>query len=92
MKAEVGQPRILVLSDDAISREISTGKGSEAEELVMLHRSGESRFIFQRAGRRTMTAGADLLTIVHLLEEILDHLPSEARHFFAGSIRSTKGY
>lgn len=63
---------------------------TDPRELVTLHRSGESRFIFQRAGRRTISAGADLLTVLHLLEEILEHMPSEAKPFFKDSLFATQ--
>ncbi len=46
-------------------------ENAEADDITTLHRSGESRYIFQRAGRRTIAAANDELTLVHLLEEIL---------------------
>jgi hypothetical protein len=77
---------ILQMSDDEITnsrRSIrrTLREGGETNELVTLHRSGEARFIFQRAGRRTISAGEDQLTIVHLLEELLEHMPREAGGF-----------
>lgn len=82
---------LLQMSDDEITKarralRQSLREGVEAEELVTLHRSGESRFIFQRAGRRTIDAGEDRLTMVHLLAEILQHMPSEAKPFLKTSL------
>jgi hypothetical protein len=86
---------VLKMTDEEITNARRTLRRSLREktdptELVTLHRSGESRFIFQRAGRRTIDAGADLLTVVHLLEEILEHMPSEAKPFFKTSLAAKK--
>jgi hypothetical protein len=86
---------VLQMLDDKITKarrglRHSLRGGSERKEFVTLHRSGESRFIFQRAGRRTINAGADQLTMLHLLEEILEHMPSEAKPFFRDSLFATQ--
>jgi hypothetical protein len=52
---------------------------ASADEITMLHRSGESRFIFQRAGRRTIEADTVQLTLRHLFEEIVQHMPVDAQ-------------
>lgn len=57
-------------------------QGGESKEMTTLHRSGESRYIFQRAGRRTVQDGSDQLSLLHLLEEILQHMPVDAKPFF----------
>jgi len=87
---------ILEMSDDEITsarrslrRKLREAK--EPTELVALHRSGEARFVFQRAGRRTFEGGTERLTIVHLLQEILEHIPSDAQSMFKTRINcSTK--
>jgi hypothetical protein len=53
-----------------------------AHDLGLLHRTAESRFMFQRAGRRARKLGASELTLFHLFLEILENLPAEARPFF----------
>jgi hypothetical protein len=52
------------------------------QDLKMLHRAPESRFMFQRAGRRAQNDGASELTLLYILTEILENLPAEARSFF----------
>ena len=52
---------------------------AEPTELIGLHRSGESRFIFQRAGKRPVEDGTDRLTLLHLFEEILQQMPVDAQ-------------
>src|ERR1043166_323451 len=87
---------ILEMSDDeitnarrAVRRTLREAKAPR--ELVGLHRSGESRFVFQRAGRRTISAGEDLLTISHLLAELLEQMPPDAQPFFKSKVgRITK--
>ena len=66
-------------------------KDAEPTELCMLHRSPESRFIFQRAGRRALNEGASEVTLAHLFAEILDNLPEEAKPFFKGQRTSSHG-
>lgn len=78
---------VLKLSDDEITKGRRAlrrflHENAEADEITTLHRSGESRYIFQRAGRRTIAGANDELTLVHLLEEILEHMPSAAKPFF----------
>lgn len=51
-------------------------------EMRGLHRSEASRDLFQDAARRAFEDGSDELTVVHLLEELLDNLPDEAVPFF----------
>ena len=53
-----------------------------AHDLGLLHRTAESRFMFQRAGRRARNVGAPELTLFHLFVEILENLPAKARPFF----------
>ena len=53
-----------------------------AHDLGLLHRTPESRFLFQRAGRRAKTDGASELTLFYLFVEMLENLPAEARPFF----------
>jgi len=83
---------ILEMSDDEITNARRAVRRTLREaktpmEMIALHRSGESRFMFQRAGRRTLEAGAARLTIVHLFEEILEHLPTDAQAFLKSPVR-----
>jgi ATP-dependent Clp protease ATP-binding subunit ClpC len=48
----------------------------------MLHRSKESRYLFQEAGKQAIEEGSEELTLVHLLRQIMEHLPGEAFAFF----------
>ncbi len=85
---------VLQMSDDEITAARRGLRASLREqgnpvETTALHRSGESRFIFQRAGRRTIKADADYLTVAHLLEEIIEHMPVIARPFFKSAPAST---
>jgi len=74
---------VLQMSDDDITsarRKLRTLlHRNDSDELTMLHRSGESRYIFQRAGRRTIEAGRDQLNLRDVFDEILDHMPPDAR-------------
>ena len=76
---------VLRMSDDDITsarRKLRTLlHRNDAEGLTMLHRSGESRYIFQRAGRRTIEAGREQLNLRDVFEEILDHMPPDAKQF-----------
>jgi len=53
----------------------------EAGPVHMLHRSGASRYLFQKAGRRAHKLGSDELTLVHLFEELMSDLPPDASPF-----------
>lgn len=57
-------------------------ESGEPGQMRMLHRSEESRDLFQEAARRAIEAGSDELTLVHLLEAIMDSLPRDASPFF----------
>ncbi|MDI6763300.1 MAG: ATP-dependent Clp protease ATP-binding subunit [Thermodesulfobacteriota bacterium] len=48
----------------------------------MLHRSKESRYLFQEAGKQALEEGSEELTLVHLLRQIMEHLPDETSTFF----------
>jgi len=50
--------------------------------LRMLHRSQASRILFNLAVQRAIEEGSDELTLVHLLEELLEHLPNGAMRDF----------
>lgn len=77
---------ILQMSNDEITtarhrlRQRLRETGTPAE-ISTLHRSGESRFIFQRVGRLVSKSGTSEMTLAHLLAEILEHLPPEAYPF-----------
>lgn len=58
--------------------------GGEPQLIQRLHRSGESRYLFQKATWRAIKAEEYELTLVHLLAELLANLPEEAESFFAG--------
>lgn len=82
---------ILEMSDDEItsarrSLRRTLREAKEPMGLVALHRSGEARFVFQRAGRRTFEGGTERLTIVHLLQEVLEHMPTDAQAFFKNRV------
>jgi hypothetical protein len=78
------------LTDDQVTaarRAIRKTLRSEGEmtDFTFLHRSPESRFVFQRAGRRTAEAGDAEMTLFHLFCEILSNLPAEAKPHFPGA-------
>ena len=58
------------------------GQREGAQDTGLLHRTAESRFMFQRAARRAKSDGASELTLFYLLIEMLENLPVEARPFF----------
>jgi hypothetical protein len=60
----------------------SIRQNTEALDLEMLHRSPESRFMFQRAGRRAHNDGADEVDLYYVFAEVLESVPEEARGFF----------
>jgi len=52
-------------------------KDVESHETVMLHRSGKSRFIFQRAARAAFGRGQEGLALFDLFEQIITYMPTE---------------
>jgi hypothetical protein len=56
-------------------------------DFTMLHRSPESRFLFQRAGRRAENDGASELTLFYIFIEMFENLPAEAAPFFPSSAK-----
>jgi hypothetical protein len=60
----------------------SIRQNTEAVELEMLHRSPESRFMFQRAYRRAHNDGVNEVDLYYVFAEVLESMPEEARVFF----------
>ncbi len=64
-------------------------RGEGKVEFTMLHRAPESRFMFQRAGRRAENDGASEVTLFHIFIELLENLPAEAMPFFPSWAKKT---
>lgn len=58
--------------------------GGEPLPIHHLHRSGESRYLFQKAAWLAIKAESDELNLTHLLNELLTNLPEDAIPFFVG--------
>ena len=61
----------------AIRRELtkSMRRVSHITDPILLHRSSESRALFQDASRRAADSGHDTINLVHLLEALLERMP-----------------
>lgn len=83
---------LLKMSDDEVT---SARRGlrnalrvdSGSTEVRGLHRSSESRYLLQKAGRRAVKEGVTEVTLVHLLTEILESPPEEAKPFFKHQVK-----
>ena len=82
--------QMLGLSDEELTsirrklRQVLYEAGGEPVPIHRLHRSGESRYLFQKATWRAVKVEEYELTLFHLLAELLANLPEEAAGFFVG--------
>lgn len=66
----------------ALSNALRDQNTSKRVQVRMLHRSEESRTLFQNARSRATDSGATYLTLSYLLEELLTNLPLDAASLF----------
>jgi hypothetical protein len=81
---------LLKMTDDEITaarRNLNRAlRGEQDSTIKALHRSAESRYLFNKAIRRASEAGLDELTIRDLLVEILADLPNEFSSMFMNGL------
>jgi hypothetical protein len=56
--------------------------GQMPTRMCMLHWSGDSLYLYQKAAARAFNSKQHSITLLHLLEELLANLPPEAMTFF----------
>ena len=56
--------------------------GQTPTPVRMLQWSGDSVYLHQKVVRRAFNSGQRLVTLIHLLEELLENLPPQATVFF----------